>query len=195
MKLSLSLILAAAAILPAQAAVDLQYDRGAQATAYRKVHIAPPQVEFHRNFLDDHSSPRSEARLRPEEARRLAEDMGRSLRNALDAALRSRGFEIAASPGADVLRLTPALRDLYVNAPEGSTARNVRHYVREAGQARVEVEGMDPSGARLFRASDERTTGRIEKLSRASDVSNRFWFDAMFRQWAEEFAGALAARR
>lgn len=195
MKASAPLLLALAAAFPVQAAIDLQLDRGAKPAAYRKVHIAPAQVEFHRDFVSDHTSPRSEARLRPEESRRLAADMGEGLRRALDEALRARGFEIAASPAGDVLRISPALRNLYVNAPEGSTARMVRHYVREAGSARMEVEGSDPSGARLFRASDERTTPRIENFSRASDVSNRFWFDAMFRRWAEDFAAALAAAR
>ena len=191
----LLLALSLATALTAQAAVDLQYERGAKPATYRKVHIAPAQVEFHRDFVQDHTSPRSEARLRPEETRRLAADMGESLRRALDEALRARGFEIAASPGGDVLRISPALRDLYVNAPDGSTARMVRHYVREAGSARMEVQGSDPSGARLFHASDQRTTTRIENFSRASDVSNRFWFDAMFRRWAEDFAAALAGSR
>ena len=195
MKIPALFLLAFAAGIPAQAAVELQYERGARPAAFGKVHIAPPTVEFDRNFVSDHTSWRSEARLTPEQTRRLAADMGESLRRALAEALRARGFEIAAAPGADVLRIAPALRDLYVNAPEGSTARAVRHYVREAGKARMEVEGVDPSGARVFRASEERAAGRIEEISRATDVSNRFWFDAMFRRWAEDFAVALAAAR
>ena len=176
-----------------QAAVDVQVSPAAKAQAYRKVLIAPARVELDRDFLSPHSTLHGHLpRITPADARNMAREMGESFDVALAEAFRARGFEIARAPGADVLALSPALKDLRVNAPEGSGAAAAKVYVREAGQATMEVEGLDATGSRLVYASETRTTGRITEFSRATDVSNRFWFDTMFRRWADEVAAGVA---
>ncbi|HYC35902.1 MAG TPA: hypothetical protein VEC19_05730 [Usitatibacter sp.] len=189
----LAVLLASAST--SQAAIELQYSAGSGALAYRKVHVAPAEVRFHRDFEATSGLRGLSHRLTPEESQRLARDMGESFRAALADALRARGFELAAAPGADVLQIRPALEDLYINAPDPARAAPSRQYVREAGQALLRAEGNDPSGKRLFVASEQRTTGRTEGLSRANEVSNRFWFDTMFRRYAEDLAAALATTR
>lgn len=186
----------AAFSIPALAAVDLQFTPGAKGQTYRKVLIAPAQVEFHRDFVAEMTSMRRQAtRLSRDDVARLAREMGESFNSALAEAFKARGFEIALAPGSDVLRISPALQDLYVNAPEGSGAMRVKSLVREVGQARMVVEGRDATGARVVFAADQGTAGRTIELRRASDVSNRFWFEAMFRGWADEVAVALASAK
>ena len=73
-----------------------------------------------------------------------------AIRSALAEAFTRRGFEIALVPGGDVLKISPALKDLYVNAPEGSSTGMVRSYAREAGQARMVVEGNDAAAIAHF---------------------------------------------
>ena len=193
------LILAAAlATLPtaSPAAVDVQVSPGAKAQAYRKVLIAPARVELDRDFLSPHSTIHGHLpRVTKEDAGKVAREMGQSFEAALADAFRARGFEIARAPGPDVLALSPALKDLLVNAPEGTGSASAKVYVRETGQATMEVEGRDAAGSRVVFASEKRTTGRITELSRATDVSNRFWFEAMFRRWADELAAGVAQPR
>lgn len=178
------------------AAAEIQFTPGAKAQSYRKVLIAPARVEFDRDFLVDMRSVRGQGqRLRPEDLRRIEREMGETFHAALEESFRMRGFEITLAPGSDVLSISPTLRGLYVNAPDASTAVMVQHYVREAGRATMVVEGRDAAGAPVFVASERGTTSRTAGFTRASGVSNRFWFDAMFRRWADELAVALASAR
>lgn len=192
-----TLILAAALATLATtsfAAIDVQFSPGARSQVYRKVLIAPARVELDRDFLTPHSTIHGHLpRITKDDAGKVAREMGESFEAALADAFRARGFEIARAPGPDVLALSPALKNLLVNAPEGTGSATAKVYVREAGQATMEVDGRDAAGSRVVFASEMRTTGRITELSRATDVSNRFWFDTMFRRWAEELAAGVAA--
>lgn len=177
---------------PALASIDVQFAAGARPGDYGKVLIAPAQVRFHRDFLTDMNPPLGQAkRLSQDEADRIARDMGESFRVALIDAFKARGVDVTPTPGSDVLTLVPVLDDLYINAPEGSTAGMSKSYVREAGRATMRVEGRDAQGARVVFAEESGTTGRIVPFSPASDVSNRFWFEKMFRRWADDLAVAL----
>ena len=182
--------------VPASAAFDLQVASGADARNYRKVLIAPARVEFQREFLSETKLSRDPTmRLRPEEVRDLARDMGEGFSAALAEAFRKRGYEIAPGPGGDVLHVAPSLRNLYVNAPDAQTAGITRSYVREAGGAMMVAEASSPAGERLVTASEETTTSRTFAFEPANRVTNRFHFDAMFRAWADEFAEAIAKRK
>jgi uncharacterized protein DUF3313 len=184
----------AALATTAFAAPQLQVEPGAH--GFRKVLIEPVRVELHRDFVASTGAFRGQAqRLGDDEARRLAAEMGAAFNQALAQAFRARGYELATGPGADVLRISPALEDLYVNAVERTGVATLKQYVREAGQATMVAEGRDPKGARVVFATEQATAGRTEDFNRASDVSNRFWFEAMFRRWANELVLAMATGR
>jgi hypothetical protein len=178
------------------AAVEIQFSPAGKVQAYRKVLIAHTRVELDRDFLSPRSTLHGHLpRITNDDAGKVAREMGESFETALADAFRARGFEIAREPGPDVLALSPALKDLLVNAPEGTGSASAKVYVREAGQATMEVEGRDAAGSRVVFASEKRATGRITELSRATDVSNRFWFETMFRRWADELAAGVAQPR
>lgn len=178
----------------ALAAVEIQFTPGAGAKAYRKVLITPAQVQFHRAFFEDTGTLRGQPRrLGADEAEQLGREMGESYRSALTQAFRRHGFEIAPAPGNDVLMISPALKDLNVNTPKGPTPW--QFYARQAGEATMVVEGSDAAGKRLLLATRQATAGETVGFRPASDASNRFWFDAMFRDWAEDMALALASAK
>lgn len=192
--------IAAAAFLaassPALAAVDIQFAPGARGSGFEQVLIAPASVEFQRGFTDRaHSLRLQSQRLTPGEAEELAREMGQSFERALAEAFRARGYRIATAPGPGVLSLKPALTDLYVNAPGGATIGIVHSFVREAGYATLNVEGRDARGERVLTASEDAVAGRTEDFRRANKVSNRFWFDALFERWADDFVDTLAKTR
>ena len=188
--------LLAAIAIPTTAAAAVEFAPGVDAKAYRKVLITPAKVEFAREFLADAKSSRNPSlRLTEGELRQIASDMADGFSKALADAFKKRGYEVATSPGGDVLALSPALRNLFVNAPEGRYTGLSRSFTQEAGGAMMVVEGRDDRGSRVVSASDERLTSRTLGFQQTSDVTNRFWFDAMFRSYAEELAGAIAARK
>ncbi len=156
--------------------------------------IAPVQVAFDKSWLPNMNQSRGRAHaVDAEDAQRIAADMAASLRNALDEAVRARGFEVVGSaPGA--LRLAASIDDLYVNAPDVHAPGITKTFVREAGRATLRAEGRDASGAVRLQSEHRGTAGDTGHLSRASNVTNRFWFDALFRSWANEVAAELAQR-
>lgn len=184
--------LIAAVAATAVAATDTQLKVDAQAKSYRKLHIAPARVEFDQRFVTETNGLGAhKRRLEPHELDQIAREMGEGFRAALAEAFRKRGYEIAAAPAGDVLRVSPALKDVYVNAPrEISTTP---HLVRKAGRAHMVVEASDASGAQVLTASRQSAAGRTAAFHSGSKAEQRTSFDVMFRAYAEELAGALAA--
>ena len=85
---------------------------------YRKVMIDPVKVEFSKEWYGSVNDPRYVARIRPEDARRIADETTSNAGNIVADAFKARGYEIATAPGPGVLRLSPRVTELYVNAPE-----------------------------------------------------------------------------
>ena len=192
-RLALAATLAALAF-PALAAVQIDFTQGATSTSYRKVLVGPAEVEFDRRFIEDGKTLRgNRGKLRPHDQQQLASEIGQSMRNALADALRKRGFEVVAAPASDVLTISPAVRELYVNTPSDRVGSRV--IARSAGEARMVVEGSDASGARVLRASSKATAGETASFQEEHRATNLQAFDEMFRDWAEELAGALARAR
>lgn len=191
-RLALAATLAALAN-PALAAVQIDFTQGTTSKSYRKILVAPAQVEFDRRFVEDGKLLRgNRGRLRDQDAQQLAGEIGQSLRNALADAFRKRGFEVVAAPASDVLTISPAVTNLYVNTPSDRVGSRV--VARSAGEARMVVEGSDAAGSRVLRASNKGTAGETAGFLGETKATNLQSFDEMFRGWADELAGALAAR-
>ena len=114
------------------------------------------------------------------------------MQSAVAEAFRARGYEVAAAPGPGVLRLSPSVTDLYVNAAENvATGGTTKSFTKDAGEAKLVLEARDSvSGTLLGRVVDHRTAREGTKGTQLSDVrrtttvSNNFWFDTAFRRWA-----------
>jgi len=177
---------------------ELYLARGANLSGYRKVMIDPAPVAFHPYWLK-HSYNRDVeviAPVREDEINRIVNDAATSAYNGLVEAFRARGYEIVAAPGPGVLRLSPAVSDLYVNAPTRSTSFRTKSFTREPGDAMFRLEARDSvSGAVLVRVAHHGRATQISRLSRADDVSNLFWLDTVLRRWAVNCANEFQTAR
>lgn len=192
-RLALTAALAALAC-PALAAIQVDFTPGAATKSYRKVLVGPAEVQFDRRFIEDGKTLRgNRGKLRPRDQQQLASEIGQSMRNALADAFRKRGFEVVAAPASDVLTISPAVRELYVNMPSDRVGSRV--VARSAGEARMVVEGSDASGTRVLRASSKATAGETASFQQEHKATSLQAFDEMFRDWAEELAVALAGAR
>lgn len=177
---------------PALAAVHIDFTPGASSKSYRKILVAPAEVEFDQRFIEDGKLLRgNRGHLRERDAQQIAGEIGQSMRNALADAFRRRGFEVVAAPASDVLTISPAVRNLYVNTPSDRVGSRV--FARSAGEARMVVEGSDAAGTRVLRASNLGTAGETAGFLEESKATNLQSFDEMFRDWAEDVASAVAA--
>jgi hypothetical protein len=161
------------------------------ALAASPVLVDPVRAEVDKNWLYDIKDSRARpGALRESDARDIAAEMARSLQSALDAALREQGVEVATAAGPGVVRLSARIENLRVNAPENQ-ASGVTNLARYAGHATLLAEARDANGAVLLSSELPADAGDTGRLQRASDVSNRFWFDALFRDWSSGVAREL----
>jgi succinyl-CoA synthetase alpha subunit len=154
--------------------------------------IDPVTVEFSKNWNRSVNDPRYTTRIRPEDASRIADQVTGNLGGILAEALTQRGYQIVTAPGPGVLRLSPHVTELYVNAPDVFPPGVTRSFARDAGEATVTLEARDASNGTLVAViSDHATAQDMLRLSRATDVSNAFWFDGMFKRFAANGVDAL----
>jgi len=164
---------------------------------YRRVMIDPVQVEFRGDWLRNMNYTRSVTRpVGPDNVRRIAEETASSVESSVADAFKARGYELAAAQGPGVLRVSPSVTDLYVNAPDQLSPWRTKTFTRDAGEAVLLLEVRDAvSGTLLGRVVHRGTAQQMGRLAPASDVSNRFWFEALFRRWAVNCVAELKAGR
>jgi hypothetical protein len=158
---------------------------------------APPVLietvgaQVDRNWLYEIRESRAKpGAARESDARAIAADMARDFQATLDKTLREQGFQVVSAPSAGAVKVVANIDDIYVSAPENTTA-GVTAYTRQTGRATLRVRAIDPSGNVLMQAEERSDAGDMGRLQRATDVSNRFWFEALFRDWSADIAKQL----
>ncbi len=174
---------------------ELYLRPNADLAAYRKVLIDPVRAEIRSDWQKNLNYTRNVSRwVGPDDAKRITADAASSLENILAETYKARGYEIAAAPEPGVLRLSASIADLYVNAPDRYSPWTVKTFTRDAGQATLVLEARDAvTGALLARVVHRGIAREISRINAAGDVSNRFWFDTLFKRWAADFIAEFEA--
>ncbi|MDH4110228.1 MAG: DUF3313 domain-containing protein, partial [Gammaproteobacteria bacterium] len=134
---------------------------GAEFQSYNKVIIDPPRVEFRKNWQRDinRRPTRLSGRLNATDVENIRSAFADGFEEILAAGFAKAGWEVGVADGPDVLRLTPLLVNVYVNAPDKPTAGRTYTYTVQAGEATVALEIRDAeTGQLLGRAVDRRYT-------------------------------------
>lgn len=181
--------------VPSRDLDELYLRPDADLASYRKVMIDPVRVEFDSDWLRYSRYVREVTRpVGEENIRRITDNTAADMHASFAEAFKARGYEIVAAPGPGVLRLTPSVEDLYVNAPDRLSPWRTKTFTREAGQAVLLLEARDAaSGTLLARVVHHGRAEQMGRVTRANDVSNRFWFDALFGRWAANCVAAFEA--
>ncbi len=159
--------------------------------SYRKIIVDPPQAALRKNWLKDINSQRDVTRwLSSEDAQKITDEAAAALQATVTESFKTQGYEIGKAPGeGGVLRLTASVTDLYVNAPYAPYPGLQVAFVRDTGEATIRLDVRDAAtGTLLARCADSSTAREIRLINRANGVTNQFWFEALFRQWATNCA-------
>ena len=159
---------------------------------YTQVLLDPSEMAMRKNWVRDQR--RSSSGLSSQVSERdvvRALDRGRKQFDTYFAeAFTKAGFMLATAPGDDVVRVSSAVVDIDVVAPDVSAQRS-RTYSEEAGSGMHVIEVRDSiTNALLGRAIERRIAGDNGPWLRTS-ASNRADFDRLFRRWAEASANGL----
>lgn len=172
--------------------VALLYVReGATLAGYRKVMLDPVDVAFDKSWTRDHRevSTNDRERIRKD----LAAEFHRVFTEELE---ENGGYEVVEFSGPDVLRVSAAIVDLYITAPDTMSATRSRTFAVSAGRMTLIAELRDAeSGAILARVADRKeasSAGSFQWTTRASNAADA---RRILRSWAGILRKGLDAAR
>ena len=161
--------------------------------AYAKVMFDTPEVAFSKNWQRDYNRSTStlSGRVSDKDVREAVDMSKQSLSDIFPKRFAEEGYQVVAQPGPDVLRLSLAIIDLTVSAPERDIPGRSRTYALDAGEATFALEARDSlTGQLLGRVVDRREAGEGPTYRRTY-TSNIADFEALFDTWARISARGL----
>jgi hypothetical protein len=162
-------------------------------TAYSKVMIGEPTVEFSKNW-----NPRNYGTfgISAAQVAKIRVDLAAMAKSVFAKALSDGGYEIVTEAGDGVLAITPNIIDVFITAPDVPTAGRSRSYTVEAGSATLALQVNDAvTGTLLAVAYDQRRGGTSSSMRWTTSVSNRAAAEQMLKSWAEQLKRELDAAR
>jgi hypothetical protein len=166
---------------------------GADFRPYTKVMLDPTEVAFDKNWQRDYNNRRlgSSAQVSDEDVRQAADMARAAFSDILARAYANAGYQIVTAPGRDVLRVSTAVINLEVTAPDPTNT--AKQYSGSAGQAMVVFEARDSmTGAILGRAIDARVAGDSSPLFLRDRATNTQDFAVLFQNWADASISGLS---
>lgn len=159
---------------------------GADFRPYTKLMIDPSEAAFKKDWMRSINTQRSLSdRVTEQDAQKILAAARTNFDDIFAEAFKQAGYEIVATPGPDVLRVSTAVIDLYLNAPDTMSAGRSYSFTMEAGEATLVIEVRDSmTGALMGRVLDRRETRNTGRLQMTTSVSNQAEFRSLFKQWA-----------
>ena len=188
--------------VPSRTLDEVYFRPDANLKSYRKVIVDPATVSFRKNWLKDVNSTRGPSRwILQQDVKEITDTASAGFTSAVADSFRSRGYEIVTTPGPGVLRVTPQITDLNINAPDVSSSYMQALFNNSAGDATLTMDIRDAATGTLLGQVVDRGTARqladqVRRqftLSRTFAVTNAFWFDTLAREWTANCIASLEA--
>jgi hypothetical protein len=159
--------------------------------AYAKVMLAPTEIAFRKDWQREQNQESISNRVDDADARRILDTARDGFQDIFRKAYEKAGYQVVTTPGPDVLRISTAVVNLDVQAPDTMSPGITRTYSRDAGSATLAVEARDSlSGALLGRAVDAQELDNVGPYIR-NRATNSMAFEQMFEDWAKRSAEGL----
>lgn len=163
---------------------------GATLGGYNKVWLSPVEVAFHKSWDQD---PR---KVGSEDRERIRKDLAEEFQKVFQQELQEKGgYTIVNEAGPEVLRVVPAIINLYIAAPDTMEAGRTKVYSVSPGEMTLVAELRDSeSGAILARVADQkgRSFGPMQWNTRATNTMEA---RRILREWAVTLRNGLDAAR
>jgi Protein of unknown function (DUF3313) len=168
--------------------------------AYRSVKLDPVEVSFARNW-DPNRGTRTANRLDAGDMAAIQAGLADLFREIFREELAAGGYQLVEEAGPETMRVTAAIVDLYITAPDNMSAGRSRTYTANSGRMTLVAELRDSvTGEILARAVDARSarsTGTVDITNRVTNTADarrviRIWARAL-RQSLDELYGRAGA--
>jgi hypothetical protein len=164
---------------------------------YSTIMIDPTQVSFKKDWQKEanRSAVRSGGRVSDADARRILDAASASFQKLFVQEYQKAGYHVVNKPGFDVLRLSTAVVNIDVAAPDTHIAGRSYTFSRDVGSAQLIIEAKDSlSGQVLGIVVDRREIDDFRPYLRNS-VTNSAGFESLFSRWAKTSAKGLGLLR
>lgn len=166
-------------------AVFVRPDSEAEIVAFRNVLIDPVSVSFARDFDPNRRGRGSSQRLDSDDVAAIKDNLATLFREVFREELANGGYTLVDKPGPETLRVTAAIVDLFINAPDTMTAGRSRTYTANSGRMTLVVELRDSdTNEILARAVDTRTGRGTGTFTITNRVTNTADARRAIRVWA-----------
>jgi hypothetical protein len=167
---------------------------GADFKPYHKVMLDPTQLAFEKDWQRDYNGTQRDpsAWIRDSDIEQAVTQGGATATEIFTKAFAAGGYSIVTAPGPDVLRVSTAVVNIRVPAPQKMTAGRSSSFSYEAGAGTLIIEARDSvTGALLARGADARLAGDSGTMMRRSTVTNRADFRRLVERWAKQSVDGL----
>jgi hypothetical protein len=132
----------------------------AQVVAYRSVMLDPVQISFDSNWDPNRGTRSTSSRLSAGDIAAIKNDLADLFREVFREELARGGYQLVDEPGPETLRVTPAIINLFINAPDVSAPGRTRTYTADSGRMTLVVELRDSETNTLLARAVDTQTGR-----------------------------------
>lgn len=174
----------------------------AEIVGYTSVKIDPVEVSFARNWDPNRGGRSQLGRLNADDMAAIQTSLADLFRETFRAELERGGYQLVDVAGPDTLRVSAAIVDLYITAPDTMSAGRSRTYTANAGRMTLVAELRDSmTGEILARAVDARSarsTGTWNITNRVTNTADArramgIWATAL-REGLDEMYGRATAK-
>ena len=157
--------------------VDLLYKLPeANFSGYKRVRLDPIEVEFDKNWKPNESERSPSRRLTNSDLEKIKKTLAEEFRKVFTEELAKNGYPVVDQDDDDVLRVSAAIANLYITAPEKMSAGRSRTYTTNAGHMTLVAELRDSvTGKLMARAVDSvqaRDTGTFMITTSVSNLAS-----------------------
>ena len=149
---------------------------GADFSGYKRVRLDPIEVEFDKNWKPNDSERSPSRRLTNDDLEKIKKALAEEFRKVFTEELTKNGYQVVTEDDDDVLRVSAAIVNLYINAPEKMSAGRSRTYTTSSGHMTLVVELRDSvTGKLMARAVDSvqgRDTGNFQITNSVTNMSS-----------------------
>jgi hypothetical protein len=174
--------------------VDKLYRRpDVDSSAYQKILISEPVVEFSKNWNPRNYGTYS---LSAEQLKKIRVDLADLAKSTFAKVLADGGYQVVTEAGDGVLEIIPNIVNLNINAPDTQTGGRSRTYTMDAGSMTLALQVSDSvTGTLLAVAYDSKRGSNTGRLQWSTSVSNRAAADRILTGWAGQLKRELDAAR
>jgi hypothetical protein len=171
------------------AQLDNLYIRpGANLSGYKRIRLDAAEVSFAENWNPNETRRDPASRLNDQDIERIRSTVASEFDKVFREELTKAGYTLTDEDGDDVLRATPMIVNLYINAPDKMTPGRSTTFVSSAGQLTLALQlSNSVTGEHLVRAVDTHRGRDSGRFNISSSVTNM----AMARQAFDKWSGIL----